>query len=201
VVVPSKLACDSTGAALQAVSWAVTDTPGVPLSEGRKDFLVTCQLSNYEAYYGRWHLSSDGTLKVAPWNDQGTEFPDKGSEGFSYVWEQGEPFMGQVVRFLTTLFVALNCDKGEAVAPPRLIKAVKGKRPGMPVRNFMRPAMIGMDLKPSGFATHGERAAVSSHLRRGHMKWVRFGEGRKERKRVWIRHTMVHAKQKSEQPS
>ena len=190
IVIPRNLIADSTGMTLESVSWALIDRPTAFTRPGEstKDFLIGCKLSDSVAYYARWRIKHDGSLQDGAFHKHPESEVDQVTPTTAHhVWPEGSEFLNRVARFIMTLFVFLNIDKGGNSTPPVLLKSVNGKRHGVPKRNFMTPAMIGMDLTPSGFATHGTGAEQGAQLRRGHMKWILFGPGRTERRRDWIK--------------
>lgn len=201
LVIPRNQLSDSTGACLENLSWCFHKAP----DRSETHFIVVAGMSNGVGYYGRFQMDTGGCLVIPKESnfkdldrypdDPGKEVPDA-----AVVFPEGNEFLMALLKMVTTLFVYLNLDKQKGVQPESLRKHVKGKRPGMPEKNFMHPATIGMALKPTGFATHGSAHSPFERLRRGHMRWVRHGVGWAEKYRKWIYPCIVRYHQ-AEEPS
>lgn len=68
----------------------------------------------------------------------------------------------------------------------------KGHEAGKP-KKFLTPRWVGRRYRYPEPTQDGTHASPRAHWRRGHWRGVRFGEGRKELKRVWIEPTLVNA--------
>lgn len=190
---PVGLLGDSDGARVWAISYAIIEHT----QTNRRVFAIACCMDGYFGYYGRYRVSDSGRIVI---EEEGKKvFEMCGEDGAAgkksqVILPAGAAFLEGMVKFVLTLFVYLNIDKRKpgGTQPEELIGTVKGKGPGMPRREQKRPAMIGVNLTPTGFATHGTHASPHTHLRRGHMKWVLFGKGKTERERRFIPATIVN---------
>jgi hypothetical protein len=203
LVVPKNQLADSTGACLENVSWSF----GIPSDRKHEiHFIIVAGMTNGVGYYGRFLMDHDGRL-VIPKESNFKELDSSASDlvtgkeipNSAVVFPEGNEFLMALLKMVTTLFVYINLDKKKGMQPESLRKCVKGKRPGMPEKNYMHPATIGMSLKPTGFATHGQVHSPFERLRRGHLKWVRYGVGRKEKYRKWIMPCIVRYHQAENQ--
>ncbi len=184
---------DSDGARAWAVSYAIVEHKQTK----RRVFAIACCMDGDFGYYGRYRISESGQVVIEEEAKKVFEMCAQGAENgkmAEVTLPAGAAFLEGMLKFVLTLFVYLNIDKKKpgGTQPEELIKTIKPKGPGMPRREQKKAAMIGVNLIPSGFATHGTHASPCTHLRRGHMRWVWFGKGKTEKERRFFPATIVN---------
>jgi len=213
-VLPKHFLGTPNGAYATVLTWAVIakedyeDMPVQPPSnmEGRRLY-VTVETSGGEAYFARLRISDQGTVenpKESPYKDfVCDDLKAEGAAGTTmakFVYDDGPDILAAAVNLCLSIFTMLNMPKESHLTLPAALTGIAKGKKGKPDRQFWSPATIGVGLIPTGLATQGSHASPHAHLRRGHMKGVRFGVERKQVKRVWIRPTLVKGKPELDDP-
>jgi hypothetical protein len=92
----------------------------------------------------------------------------------------------------TLLYLQLKPDAA-SVTPPSSHQAGSGFKGKSDPHQPLEPIWIGKDYKPQSTGrSRGSHASPRLHWRRGHWKRVAVGEGRSDRRWVWIEPTLVN---------
>ena len=83
----------------------------------------------------------------------------------------------------------IEMAQAQADVLPTTGRRGKGKNAG---EILLTPNWIGKDYQPRRAPQGGTHASPTTHWRRGHLKRVAIGEGRRDRKWVWIEPTLVN---------
>lgn len=93
--------------------------------------------------------------------------------------------------FAVKLLLAMSAEP-ELVESGVCERKARAKR-GKTVSELWSPNFIGRHYSHGREHLGGEHASPRLHWRRGHNRWQRFGEGRTQRKLLWIRPVLVNA--------
>ena len=97
-------------------------------------------------------------------------------------------------NLVLSLCTYLNMDSEQETLLPEQKTGIAKQKRNKSYKEFWSPAVIGVNLTPSGVATQGTHASPHAHLRRGHFRRQHFGKNREEVRRVWIKPVLVMGK-------
>lgn len=211
LVFPSGLVGVPTGAHVRMMTYAVLDyedyeaTGFIRPDMDRHDrrFYVDVSMSDGTAYHAKLEVDADG--RVASPDDldyTDTNMSDAVAQSklATVVYPDGPDMVTAMANMAMSLCTYLNMERPQ---PAELVRRTKANRKKeLPPREIWTPARIGLGLRPTGIASHerpGGHASPHSHLRRGHWRRARYGPGREQSRRVWIRPTLVNPLRKTEQ--
>lgn len=220
LVLPKHLIGTPDGAHVVTLSWAVldyADFENTPVRcpdnlKGGRRFYLAIDMSNGVGYFAKLEVSDTGVVENpedSPYSEDmmiythGKEMHDYLSNtpaknpGDSigvvprFTAADGPAILSITVNLVLGLFTFLNMDREQDTVEVARMTGSARARKDKPAREFWKPAIIGLNMHPSGRATQGSHASPHCHIRRGHWRWQHYGEGNAQKKRLWIKPVIV----------
>jgi hypothetical protein len=189
------------------------DTEGTPVhfpedvGEGARKLYVVVEMSDGTGYYAKLNIDDDGNVE-SPASQPYTDLIEDKSVGVAlsrpndaahhepaFVIQDGPAMLEVATNLVLSLCTYPNMDHEQSTVQCEERTGIAKQKRNKSYKEFWSPAIIGINLHPTGVATQGTHASPHAHLRRGHWRRQHFGKNREEVRRVWIKPVLVMGKQ------